>query len=246
MAEQCDPCMRVQKNLEAAKPQLQKQQQEKEAEGAQARAARLRHRPFRACCMSRPACSFECSQSGRSLLLSYPVLGCCSPWYGAERPRWLGPLPHEYPPWLEGEAPGDYGFDIATLSAQEGKFDRYFELEVRTLHVCCFMKFCRHEQCCDAFGSRSTFVMLLTCRRSSCTLAGRCSERWELFCQVSLDKQGSCCSRKPHLASPGALIQGCERGMVPSAQRCCSTLASPSFWSQCGGASGGQRPPERI
>ena len=54
----------------------------------------------------------------------------CSPWYGAQRPKWLGPLPYDYPAWLPGDAPGDYAFDVASLSAEEGKFDKYFELEV--------------------------------------------------------------------------------------------------------------------
>ena len=34
-----------------------------------------------------------------------------SRWYGAERPKWLGPLPFAYPEHLTGDAPGDYGFD---------------------------------------------------------------------------------------------------------------------------------------
>ena len=34
-----------------------------------------------------------------------------SRWYGAERPKWLGPLAFDYPEHLTGEAPGDYGFD---------------------------------------------------------------------------------------------------------------------------------------
>ncbi|KAL5554229.1 hypothetical protein UlMin_041630 [Ulmus minor] len=37
-------------------------------------------------------------------------------WYRDERPRWLGPIPYDYPPYLTGELPGDYGFDIAALA----------------------------------------------------------------------------------------------------------------------------------
>ena len=55
---------------------------------------------------------------------------CRSPWYGAERPKWLGPLPFEYPQHLTGDAPGDYGFDPAGLAVEQRKFDRYFELEL--------------------------------------------------------------------------------------------------------------------
>lgn len=56
--------------------------------------------------------------------------GFCSPWFGPERPKWLGPLPHEYAKWLPEEAAGNYGFDVARFSQPEGKFDRYFELEL--------------------------------------------------------------------------------------------------------------------
>ncbi|KAJ7950466.1 Chlorophyll a-b binding protein, chloroplastic [Quillaja saponaria] len=51
-------------------------------------------------------------------------------WYGEERPRWLGPIPHEYPAHLTGELPGDYGFDIAGLSKDPVAFQKYFNFEV--------------------------------------------------------------------------------------------------------------------
>ena len=54
----------------------------------------------------------------------------CSPWFGPERPKWVGPLPYAYPQWLPEEAPGNYGFDPAGLSRDSAKFDRYFELEL--------------------------------------------------------------------------------------------------------------------
>lgn len=53
-----------------------------------------------------------------------------SRWYSPERPKWLGPLPHDYPAWLPAEAPGNYAFDPAGLSKDAEKFDRYFELEL--------------------------------------------------------------------------------------------------------------------
>ena len=53
-----------------------------------------------------------------------------SPWYGAERPKFLGPLEADYPPWLRGEAPADYGFDPLALSREPAAFERNFELEL--------------------------------------------------------------------------------------------------------------------
>ncbi|CAH8294802.1 unnamed protein product [Eruca vesicaria subsp. sativa] len=50
-----------------------------------------------------------------------------SKWYGQERPRWFGPIPYDYPPYLTGELPGDYGFDIAGLSKDRLNFDKYFK-----------------------------------------------------------------------------------------------------------------------
>ena len=54
----------------------------------------------------------------------------CSPWFGDERPKWLGPLSYTYPQHLSGEAPGDYGYDPAALSRDAPAFDRNFELEL--------------------------------------------------------------------------------------------------------------------
>ncbi|XP_039126049.1 chlorophyll a-b binding protein 7, chloroplastic [Dioscorea cayenensis subsp. rotundata] len=51
-------------------------------------------------------------------------------WYGAERPRWLGPIPFEYPSYLTGEYPGDYGFDIAGLGRDSASFQKYFNFEI--------------------------------------------------------------------------------------------------------------------
>ncbi|GAV65808.1 Chloroa_b-bind domain-containing protein [Cephalotus follicularis] len=53
-----------------------------------------------------------------------------SPWYGEERPRWLGPIPYEYPSYLNGEIPGDYGFDVAALAKDPVDFQKYFSFEI--------------------------------------------------------------------------------------------------------------------
>uniref|UniRef100_A0A1J3EBE1 Chlorophyll a-b binding protein, chloroplastic n=1 Tax=Noccaea caerulescens TaxID=107243 RepID=A0A1J3EBE1_NOCCA len=53
-----------------------------------------------------------------------------SKWYGEERPRWFGPIPYDYPPYLTGEVPGDYGFDIAGLGKDRLSFDKYFNFEI--------------------------------------------------------------------------------------------------------------------
>ncbi|KAF3446950.1 hypothetical protein FNV43_RR12130 [Rhamnella rubrinervis] len=51
-------------------------------------------------------------------------------WYGEERPRWLGPIPFNYPAYLTGELPGDYGFDVAGLSKDPITFKKYFNFEI--------------------------------------------------------------------------------------------------------------------
>ncbi|XP_047983224.1 chlorophyll a-b binding protein 7, chloroplastic isoform X2 [Salvia hispanica] len=53
-----------------------------------------------------------------------------SVWYGEDRPRWLGPISYEYPSYLNGELPGDYGFDVAGLSQDPVALQRYFNFEV--------------------------------------------------------------------------------------------------------------------
>ncbi|KAK7283811.1 hypothetical protein RIF29_13557 [Crotalaria pallida] len=51
-------------------------------------------------------------------------------WYGEERPRWLGPISYDYPSYLTGELPGDYGFDIAGLSKDPVALQKYFNFEI--------------------------------------------------------------------------------------------------------------------
>ncbi|XP_019449531.1 PREDICTED: chlorophyll a-b binding protein of LHCII type 1 [Lupinus angustifolius] len=51
-------------------------------------------------------------------------------WYGEDRPRWLGPISYDYPSYLTGELPGDYGFDIAGLAKDPVALQKYFNFEI--------------------------------------------------------------------------------------------------------------------
>lgn len=60
-----------------------------------------------------------------SLIYNLSMLG--SFWYGKDRPRWLGPIPYDYPAHLTGDLPGDYGFDLVGLSEDPVAFQKYFK-----------------------------------------------------------------------------------------------------------------------